>query len=146
LKPYFFDLEVYNSADQNIPKNWISGQNEKGILIVCSLKDKTDENLTLLTKILAAIHFQLDTDCLSLWIPKGDSIGIQGIIKEKKINRVVCFGLEPSTLGLSMVKVVYVPLNLQKIDFLFSHSLEQIKKNRELKKVLWGALKNMFTT
>ena len=144
MKPLFFDHEVYLSNDENIPGEWISGNNRKGLLVICNSIDKTDENSVLLSKILSAVQYNVEEDCHLITLPKNSSISILNFIKKNNIKHLIIFGISPISLGFSMNMIAYKPLKINNTRMIFAHGLTKIDKNQEFKRALWNSLKTMF--
>jgi hypothetical protein len=143
LNRFFTDFEVYRSLESNIPENCISGENEKGLLIVIKEEENNSENIQLLTKILQAIDKSLKKDAHLLTIPNDRFFSLSEQIKGN-YHHLISFGYGAKQLGFSFETKPYIPSNLLNISFLFAHPLSKISANQELKKKLWAALQNIF--
>lgn len=143
MNPFFTDFEVYRSPDSKIPESCISGENEKGLLIVIKEEENNADNIQLLTKILQAIHKNLKNDAHLLTISNGKSFSLSQSIKGN-YHHVISFGYAAKQLGFSFETKPYKPIEILDISFLFAHPLTDISANQELKKMLWAALQNIF--
>jgi hypothetical protein len=144
VNPYFYDFDIYQSLDTDIPADLFLGQNQKKLLVIVSVSDFTDENKAFLSKVLGAVKYDMLTDALVLVLPKDKSFGINKLISNEKLSEILIFGQNPKDLGLSIETFLYAPFNIAGKSFLIAHPLEKIKLSTEYKKNLWSALQNLF--
>jgi len=67
------------------------------------------------------------------------------LIESFKPNVVICFGIDSMKINLPFEIIPYQIHSNQQITFLLASSLEDLAKNIDEKKVLWGCLKNIFS-
>ncbi len=144
LNHYLYDFDVYKSPSTEIPSELLLGDNEKKLLVVIKKEDFSAENRNFLSKILAAVKYELEKDAVIFSLPDGVSFSIADLVKESKMNDVILFGVNPKEVGFSFETIVYVPHCINKVNILIAHGLEQIKVKTDLKKALWAALQQMF--
>lgn len=144
MNHYFYDFQVYQSSSIQIPEEALKGKNEKGLLLVAKEEDFSAENLQFLTKIIAAVKYELEIDTLRLNIPKDQNYGINELLKQEQTKHIIVFGVNPKDLGLSIETIIYQPISINKKTILITHPLEKIKQSQELKKALWASLQQIF--
>ncbi len=140
----FYDFEIYQSPETEIPAQFLLGKNEKKLLVVIRTSDFSDKNKELISKILGAVHYKLEKDAIQLHIPADKSFGINHLLVKNIVDDVVIFGVNPKEIGLSIEPILYQPIQIGTKRLLIAHSLEQISKNQDYKKALWNALQQIF--
>ncbi len=142
LKLNFFNATIYSCKDISSQIN-STGNNSKGILIICQ-NFNNSEISDFLKKILAAVNTDLESDCALYDINPDTQIAWSEIIRSKKQEKVIFFGIEPAQLGLHLKLVKYQLLDWNGMKLLFSDSLEQILADKNKKGFLWRELQLMF--
>ncbi|KAA0989950.1 hypothetical protein [Dyadobacter aurulentus] len=96
-----------------------------------------------LDNILKAVGNSTDhADILNFsFLPGQDA---RKVFSEKKTNFFITFGVPLIKLHLDLLLAPYTPKNIDGIWFLLADPLVVIEENRDLKKKLWQALKQMF--
>lgn len=138
----FFDFEVYQSGNSDIPQERLSGENQKALLVIAREDDLSEENQQFLAKILSAVKYDLLQDASILKLEKNENISVQQLLS--KYDTVLSFGIKVSDIGMSFETILYQPIILLEKKYLIGHSLENIKGNQGYKKALWGALQKVF--
>lgn len=144
LNHYFYDFDIYQSADSEIPSKQRSGKNEKKLLVVVKELDFTEENKAFLSKILSAVKYKMEDDASILVIPDGEVYAVNELLINADFEHAIIFGIKPKDLGLSIETYLYSPFKIARIQILVGHSLETIKTSTNDKKNLWTALQAIF--
>ncbi len=97
----------------------------------------------LLDNILKAVKFSIhEADIFNFsLLPPTDA---RSILAQKKIGHFITFGVPLIKLNVDLLLIPYVPKLVKGIWFLMADPLSTIESDRELKKKLWQALKQMF--
>ncbi len=141
----FFDFTVYNISETGNFNQWLSGDNQRRILI--GFLDEQHEMLELfLNKIISAAKIDLEKDCLILRGSQENlSIPTFAHIKSfDKIEKAVLFGLTGKDLGLNIETHLYIPFVFNNCQFMFADKLSLIESSMERKKALWNGLQTLF--
>ncbi len=145
LNTAFFDFTVYNISDTENFYQWVTGDNQRHILI--GFLDEQQEMLEIfLHKIIGSAKLDLEKDCLIL---RGHSasVSIPTFAQMKsfhKIEKAVLFGLTGKDLGLNIETHLYIPFAFNNCQFMFADKLSSIENSVELKKALWHGLQTLF--
>ncbi len=125
----------------------ILGNNAQRILILVA-DNKTlylpDEELVFLTGILSACKLTL-RDVAIINVNRNNDVSHISLTKELKSEKVLLFGVEPSTISLPLQLSTYViqPYNNQL--YIASPSLVILKNDKIEKTKLWHSLKQLFS-
>jgi len=144
LQASFLDFPIICSAEHDISKINSSGSNQKKLLIVCQEEEDHNANINLLEKILEAVNYKLDTDCLLVCLGANEGLNFSALQQTSEFKNVLIFGSIARKLGLNFEFEWYYPLHHQDVRFLFANSLSVIAQDRKHKGALWTALKEMF--
>lgn len=142
----FGNLKIYQLADGKPVRS--IGEPSRNIWILLEPEDlqKTD-NLDLLNKILKAIKIDLETDTFQMAIDRQQPIQLTQMLTAFPSEKtIISFGIEPSSLGLSLQQRPYHPFTIRQTRFLFSHDLNSISGNPDFKRSLWNALQDLTQT
>jgi DNA polymerase III psi subunit len=121
------------------------GNNQKHLLIVIADEsDKNDANTEFLSKIIAAIQYNLNDDAVRVFIENDTKLTISTNIMQYNSKDILIFGLSNQQLGIFVQQKKYQPFELQGVRYLFADNLSEIQTQKELKGALWDALKRMF--
>jgi hypothetical protein len=155
LKHSFFDYPIFQIADLEEFSGSLSGNCQKGVLVVVA-DELTDERLAYLQKILGAAQLNLSEDCFLLRGGMDDdstktlpSLGQLRTLQaahhaNTPLSKLVCFGVNPSVLGLNVQIPPYTPTLLAETTILYADKLADIEPSPERRKALWGCLQKMF--
>ena len=130
-------------ASRNVP---FLGKNAKNILIVVDKNDAPflpDNELSFLTNILSACHLGLMDVAIVNW-QKVEPQSPDVLFEEIPGKQVILFGTTPSEFGIPDNVQHYAILNDDAHQFVVAPSLSEIENNKEAKKQLWMALKQLF--
>ena len=142
LKLNFFNAPIYSCKDIS-SQIQTTGNNSKGILVICQ-NFNNSEISDFLKKILAAVNTDIDVDCALLDIKYDTEITWSELMRSKKQEKVLLFGIEPAQLGLNLKLVKYQLLNWNGMKILYSDSLEHVLADKNKKGFLWRELQLMF--
>jgi hypothetical protein len=120
------------------------GNFSRGSLILAPAADYHEPESIFLNKILEAVHTNLERDCL-LVLPPASPWAVLPILKTRKPERVLVFGLSPSAMGLQAEIPKYAPTFFYGTSWLFSDSLQMVAGSAALKSNLWKALQTLFS-
>ncbi len=141
----FFDFTVYNISNTENFNQWVSGDNQRRILI--GFLDEQQEMLEIfLHKIIGSAKLDLEKDCLLL---RGhpEALTIPTFTQMKsfyKIEKAVLFGLTGKHLGLNIETHLYIPFAFNYCQFMFADKLSVVENSVERKKALWNGLQTLF--
>ncbi len=138
LNILYFDVQTVQNSD-------FIGDNQKNLLIVIANEgDKNDANTEFLSKIIAAIKYNLNDDAVRVFIENDAKLTVSSSIVQYNTKDVLVFGLSNAQLGVFIQQKKYQPFEIQGVRYLFSDNLTEIQTQKELKGALWDALKRMF--
>lgn len=124
----------------------ILGKNAKNILVL--VKDSTcpflpDQELKFLTSVLSACKLSLgDIALLNAYTLNEKEI--PGAINTLEARHILAFGIEPLELGLPFHFPDFQVQPFDKRSYMHAPALSHLESDKNLKKELWTALKNMF--
>jgi len=134
----FYNFEVYKVTEDDTWKEGLT----KDRSIVVLLKDANSVDLDLLSKIFQAVGKNIEEEvCV---INTTITIPYKELTELFELKKVLVFGFTPKEVGLHLNVTIYQTLLFQKVQFLFSDTLEIIASNLSKKKQLWGQLQAMF--
>ncbi|CAA6802001.1 MAG: Unknown protein [uncultured Aureispira sp.] len=134
----FYDFEVYKVTED---ATWKEGLTKDRSIVVL-LKNANSVDLDLLSKIFQAVGTNLAEEvCV---INTKITIPYKELTELFELKKVLVFGFTPKEVGLHLNVTIYQTLLFQKVQFLFSDTLETIASNLSKKKQLWGQLQGMF--
>ena len=122
------------------------GGNKKNILIVVAKQNQPflpDNELQFLTSILSACKLSL-ADIALVNLDRLKEKGHQQLIDHFKSKFILLFNVEPLQFGLP---IHFPPFQIQEFSkciYMFAPDLQQIEMDKQLKKNLWIALKDLF--
>lgn len=131
-------LEASDLINQNT-------SNSFKVMVVLEAQEDKDLLDGLLNKILAAIKIDLTEDVCLIKTPEpSHKLNILKSIKDLKIKKVLCFGLQPKDLTLNFSTTLYKPMQVGDMTFLFADALSTLDKEPDRKKALWNNLQEIF--
>jgi len=136
-----FDLLAHDTTPLFIHKTDASSPVK--IIVVLSVQD--DEGLIegLLKNILKAVKIDIDNEVHIIQV-SDISINILDLIKDLKLEKILCFGANPSMLSMNLNPQLYHPMHIADTTFLFAESLSYIEAHKDRKKILWDNLQSIF--
>jgi DNA polymerase III psi subunit len=100
---------------------------------------------TLLSKILAAIKYDIDADCLLVALPDGNDVyALAPLLRAHQITDVIAFGVNPKHLNMHIMARLYSPMQFEDYVFLLSHKVTEMDGNRDFKMKLWKQLQALY--
>lgn len=140
------ESEIFNIEETAIEEDMLSGDGSKHMLLIARKDDLEGAGgLPLLTKIIKAIQYDIDTDCLLLSLPaRATMYNVASLIEEQQISDVVTFGVNPKDLGMNIHAKLYQPMIFEQYRFLLSHKVTEMDGNRDFKMRLWKCLQQFY--
>ena len=119
---------------------------EVGVAVSYSEAEQLPPNqAALLDKILQAIGYSLSQveviNVAKLAVSERDA---RRVIAEQKLTHLILFGVQPIELHLDVFLTPYRPKQLDRTQLLKAEPLALIEQDREAKRKLWEALKQLF--
>ena len=143
MKTTFINYNIFNIEEAEHLAT--RGANQKNLFIFLSEKEAETASLVeLLSKILAAIKYDLETDALMLLQTNNEPISLSKLCQTSEKRSVLVFGYEPKQLGIYANMKKYVFFEIQDTHYLFCDNLSLIENQKDLKMALWEALKKRF--
>ncbi|MEO0043855.1 MAG: hypothetical protein RL329_3303 [Bacteroidota bacterium] len=140
----FFDYKIFQISDTEKFLESLSGNGQKGILIVV-LEEGLPEGIAFLKKILGSIRVSLETDALLFRAaPHGVLPTVAQIRGVAPIHRVLIFGVSPQRMGFSFEYPMYKRLILNECTYIFADRLSLLEPNKQAKNDLWKQLQGLF--
>ncbi|MEO7175347.1 MAG: hypothetical protein ABIV51_05820 [Saprospiraceae bacterium] len=121
----------------------ITGENQKGLVVVYRSEKSQKEAKLFLEKIVSAIKMDPDRDAKFIYLPPKHSISLFSMNIEP-INQILLFGISPAEIGIHILFETYTNFPVQKSRLFVCHSVDLLAENVELKKGLWTKLQNIF--
>ena len=130
-------------VSKNVP---FLGKNAKQILIVVNKEDAPflpDNELSFLTNVLSACQLGLMDVAIVNWqnLPEKNPAVL---FEQLSSKAVLLFDVTPTAFGLPTSLQPYTIAKTETHQFVVAPSLGEIEKNKEAKKQLWMALKQLF--
>lgn len=135
------EIQTEDLMAVNFPKN-------VGMIVVLAQSEQNEANLNFLSKIAGSVGFDLSKTVGLLAIPdemKAFRWNIKKLARIHAIQKILVFGIAPSTLGLNINHLKYRVLIFNTLEVIFSDSLSHLNSNTALKSNLWGCLQLMFS-
>lgn len=148
MEYHFLDFDYYDIApDEKLGlRTRLLGKNKKKLLILTTKEDAEDDNAkTTLKAILNAIKFDMEEDCAILPFNPNESIPFQKFPLDA-CDQIISFGISPKQMGLQIQHHMYTSLKILEKELLFADSISLIAKDVSKKKLLWAALKSIFSS
>lgn len=124
----------------------VIGRNNKGVVVLVTLPDEQFQKLPqlgFLQKILAAIGLKAD-DVAYLNNVSGAIAKFEDLKQEMQVNYIISFASRLDTDLPHEKFTLYNPVKVGDVPVVFSLALEKLENDVEQKKLLWGALQQMF--
>ncbi len=143
LNPDFFSTNLYVVSDEKKMDLKLWGSNQKHLIIVYRA-DNGALDKAFLTKILGAVHYNLEQDTTLIELSEGQNLSFQNISKSLTPRHLISLGIPPKELGLNLSNHLYQLKNIENCCFLFTDKLSEIATDKNKKGALWGCLQTMF--
>ena len=137
--------EVEQPIKPVIPQTQFPALNHKVLILIDEPKQRdmlVSEALFLDNVLKAVGHSSENSDILNFSFLSGPDA--RSVLSEKRINYFITFGVPLIKLHLDLLLPPYTPKQVEGIWFLLTDPLPVIEADRDLKKKLWTALKQMF--
>ncbi|OKL41597.1 hypothetical protein [Pontibacter flavimaris] len=124
----------------------ISGQNQKGVVILVTIPDAEFTQLPqlqFLQKILSAIGLK-PADVAYVNNVSGELALFEELQRELPVNYIISFASRIETALPHEKFTLYNPITVGKVPVVFSQALSMLEHNVEHKKLLWSALQKTF--
>ena len=139
-----FDTIELLTIKQTLDDSYNSQKNKQYKVMIVLPSNENKELLSdLLPKIMKAVHVDIDQEALVINVEQ-PGINIIKILTSQKIEKVISFGLNPTSLSLNISAALYKINKIGTVQFLFSDDLNVISTSQERKKALWNRLKALF--
>ena len=143
LNSDFFSTNLYVVSDEKKMDLKLWGSNQKQLIIVYRA-DNSPLDKAFLTKILGAVHYDLQEDTTLIELNEGQNLSFQNISKRLTPRHLISLGVPPKDLGLNLTDQLYQQRNVENCCFLFTDKLSEIAADKNKKGALWGCLQTMF--
>jgi len=141
VKHLYDNLDLFEIEELNSSSFRFESENELKNLVILESQDY-EKNLEFLKKVLPAIGFD-PTAYLIIDKSKASYFPLSGIIKSN-VKELLVFGQEPSILGLPKHLGKHKAYMLEPYRISFTHTLEEMIADANLKKFFWGFAKKTF--
>lgn len=111
--------------------------------VVILVKELNPTDSELLEKILGAVQLNLQTAEV-IELSKNPNLDLSHIFTQKSVNQLISFGIMMSEVNLMLRLTPYQILESKGVKFISGVSLADLQNDIPKKKLLWGALKEMF--
>jgi hypothetical protein len=126
-------------------EKWL-GENKKNILIAVDhtgIVHLPDDELSFLTSMLTACRLSL-ADVVIINRNNYKESGYKELVAQFKSKIIFLFGIEPSSFGLPVTFPHFQVQSFANSKYLFTLTLEEMKKDSLLKSKLWVCLRHIF--
>ena len=130
-------------ADTDISK-MLSGNGEKGLLIVIGLPETENPVFSKLKEVIAAIRYDMARDTWLLALAPEQSIPIYSLTGISKVDSILCFGIHNQLQTENLNIHPYQKIKLNEVNLFPVETLESIMGNNQKKMQLWQLLKENF--
>ena len=139
----FLSLPLYDIPDSPISSTSGSPA-EKHWIFISSAEQMDLQIMDFLSKILASIDINLSSNVYLVPMTSDQRIYVHKYIPEGSGKKhILCFGIPPEDLGLSIKKDLYHPVQLNGHTFLFCDHLGGIQSDANKKRALWESLQSI---
>jgi hypothetical protein len=141
LKISLIDYKIFDIENSSTIAE-CKGNNKKHLFINIVEKPGVEITLDFVTKVLSAVHHDLNEDCVVL--VQTAPYFFKDILQEYNCTKAIFFGQRPTNIGLNIDTKFYAPMHLLGCELLFAYPLSMIEQDSTQKKLLWDAMKIMF--
>jgi DNA polymerase III psi subunit len=140
---------------KDVVKNVVSGDTDHGSektltplyrpkhKVVILVKELNPTDSELLGKILGAVQLTLQ-NVEVIEMSKNPTMDLSHIFTQKSVSQLISFGVMMSEVNLMLRLTPYQILESKGVKFISGVSLTDLQNDIPKKKLLWGALKEMF--
>lgn len=135
------EVLYFDYPDQSLLSG-AKGDFAKRVLVLTTAEGNNPLLHAFLEKVLGAVGLDLQKDTLRVDIdPTQIPASAIGLLKAKRPEHVIVFGLTPKQLGFNIQVPFYQPFEWQQSVFLWAEALDVLEPDRTKKTQLWQALK-----
>ena len=138
---YQADTDTQGSKKLQEPEIKYSGNISSGVMVILD-EEATDNDLSLLSKILAAVKLDLENVAL-VRVDENIDENLEAITKFDSL-KIISFGAGTVKNQLLDIHSKYAPTTIGGHTVIISDKLSELDQNQELKKRLWNTLKEIF--
>ena len=140
------EITKYNVTEDYSSEIQITGNNQKGIIIVYPMNTAESELKLLDTIIEKAILVDPKKDVVKVALKSECKINWFQFMSDQKVAHVLCFGIHPRSLSLNFAFNFNELIPFQDVEYIFSNYLHEIESDQGLKKQLWSCIKSSTLT
>lgn len=135
---YLYNSEtIYQIADaKQVVTNLLSFSK----FIFCRQTDLSDGGAQLLEQIMGALNWSKDVDYTIIELDNVESLNFSSCLQSDD-KLILSFGLEEKELCLQAQAPYYAKARFENATLIRSHSIKELKANKEHKGALWSAIK-----
>lgn len=131
---------VFIAAEKSVTELG-SGGYEKYILVLVANGSREDR--VFVSRVLAAAGLDADSDTIYADVPENMPVNcFLGLPFPPR--HILLFGVTPAQAGCNARAALYVPVQFNRVTWLFSDAPSVLEPNRDKKSQLWNALKEIF--
>ncbi|NJL74583.1 MAG: hypothetical protein HC892_05605 [Saprospiraceae bacterium] len=138
LSNLFIDFPLYK-----IPEAANKSVQTKPLLVAVAANDWNETNAELLQKIVTAVKFEYASQVQVIPVEAGQVYSFQMFRQQFETKILVSFNVPIATFGIYFDLPKYVPLYHASIHILIADTLSNVATQKDLKGVLWNALKTL---
>lgn len=139
----YFDFPYYQKSSQFSPLQSDSIEDAECIIFI-KKEDNTEDRIELMKKILKAIGLEIEKNAVGYLVEKNTQYRISEYLPATRKMKILIFGMPAKNFNLQITTIPYKIIELNKHQFLFAHSLEELTSNTDYKRQLWEQLQNLF--
>lgn len=144
MEDSFFDFVRYDIADNDLHEvAKFEGNENCDLLLFVRKSSFTENDRAFLDKIIIAVKRNLEDSLLCI-LEDGAKIHTSQISDFSKYKYIIGIGVAANDLCIHAKFHFFVPGRIGDQKFLFIPPLAEVSGDQEKKKVLWGALKEIF--
>lgn len=133
--------QIFQLDNSNFKLTELKEQLRNKSVIVLHSKLFVEQETELLEKILSAIKVDLKKEVLCLHLNTEENLALGPLTRNLEIPLILNFGCSMKQLKLNIPEQKYMVYHFRSTRFVNSDSLEELMKNKQLKMLLWNALK-----
>ena len=133
--------KIFHVDNTDFDLEELSRSIENKTTIVLHEETLNDQANDLLEKILGAIKVDLSKEVLMLQLKKTDQLHLGKILRNNNIRLILNFACNAKQLKLNIQNNKYQVLHLGVTKYIHSDHINALEKNKQLKMLLWNALK-----
>lgn len=133
--------KIFHVDNTDFDLEELSRSLENKTTIVLYEETLNDQANDLLEKILGAIKIDLSKEVMMLQLKKTDQLHLGKILRNNNIRLILNFACNAKQLKLNIQNNKYQVLHLGATKYIYSDHIIALEKNKQLKMLLWNALK-----